>query len=111
MLQSETTERNDAIEALGIIDATVHWNLSPTKLADISIEQGLAKKASSGAINVSTGEFTSRSPKDRFIVVDNITEDTVWWGGINIPFETHKFDLFYDHAMEYLSGKEFSLSL
>jgi len=106
MLESEITERKEAIEALGIKNATIHWNLSPDELADISIEQGLAKKASSGAINVSTGEFTGRSPNDRFIVFDNITEDTIWWGDINLPFETHKFDLLYDHMMEYLSDKE-----
>ena len=106
MLESEITERNAAIEALGIKNATVHWNLAPDKLAEISIEQGIAKRASSGAINVSTGEFTGRSPNDRFIVFDNITEDTVWWGDINLPFETHKFDLLYDHMVEYLSQKE-----
>ena len=105
MLESEITGRNDAIEALGIKNATIHWNLSPDKLAEISIEQGLAKRASNGAINVSTGEFTGRSPNDRFIVFDNITEDTVWWSHINLPFETHKFDLLYDNMMEYLSGK------
>lgn len=106
MLESQITERNDAITALGIKDAIIHWNLSPDKLADISIEQGLAKKASSGAINVSTGEFTGRAPKDRFIVSDDITRDSVWWGKINQPFESDKYDLLYDEMMAYLSGKE-----
>jgi len=105
---SETTilKKNLDIEAMGIKDALINWNLAPEKLAEIAIEKENAKRASSGAINVSTGEFTGRSPNDRFIVFDNITEDTVWWGDINIPFETHKFDLLYKHVMEYLSGKE-----
>ena len=106
MSETNFSEKNGPIESMGIKDATVHWNLSPEELAEISIEQGLAKRASNGAINVSTGEFTGRSPNDRFIVFDNITEDTVWWGDINLPFETHKFDLLYDHMIEYLSGKE-----
>jgi phosphoenolpyruvate carboxykinase (ATP) len=106
MSESEIADKSNAIEALGIKDATAHWNLSPEKLAEISIEQGLAKRASSGAINVSTGEFTGRSPKDRFIVRDDITDDSVWWGDINIPFEADKFDILYDEMMEYLSGKD-----
>ncbi|HGE6719443.1 TPA: phosphoenolpyruvate carboxykinase (ATP) [Serratia marcescens] len=32
-----------------------------------------------GAVNVATGEFTGRSPKDKYIVRDDITRDTVWW--------------------------------
>ncbi len=106
MPETQTPTQAAAMAALGIKEAKAYWNLSPDELADISIKKGLAKRASSGAINVSTGEFTGRSPNDRFIVFDNITEDTVWWGDINLPFETHKFDLLYDHMVEYLSGKE-----
>ncbi|MFT5753611.1 MAG: phosphoenolpyruvate carboxykinase (ATP) [Flavobacterium sp.] len=32
-----------------------------------------------GAVNVMTGEFTGRSPKDKYIVNDNVTKDTIWW--------------------------------
>ena len=32
-----------------------------------------------GAINVMTGEFTGRSPKDKFIVMDETSKDTIWW--------------------------------
>ncbi|BEM57626.1 phosphoenolpyruvate carboxykinase [ATP] [Serratia marcescens] len=32
-----------------------------------------------GAVNVATGEFTGRSPKDKYIVRDDTTRDTVWW--------------------------------
>lgn len=106
MIEPEITSKNEAIEALGIKNAKVHWNLSPNKLAEIAIDKGMAKRASSGAININTGEFTGRSPKDRFIVKDNITQDDVWWGNINIPFDSDKFDLLYNDMVEYLSGKE-----
>lgn len=55
---------------------------------------------------VTSGEFTGRSPQDRFIVKDAITEDKVWWGNINIPFESDKFDALYKKVTNYLSGKE-----
>ena len=32
-----------------------------------------------GAVNVMTGEFTGRSPKDKYIVKDAVTENTIWW--------------------------------
>ncbi len=62
----------------------------------ITIEKGQGVEASSGALAVNTGEFTGRSPKDRFIVKDSITKDKVWWGDINIPFDPEKFDALYD---------------
>ena len=43
---------------------------------------------------------------DRFIVKDGITEDKVWWGDINIPFDADKFQKLYDKVTDYLSNKE-----
>lgn len=90
----------------GISTDKAHWNLSPEKLSQISIEKNQAERASSGAINVLTGKFTGRSPKDRFIVKDEITESKIWWGDINIPFDSEKFDQLYNKVVEHLSGKE-----
>jgi phosphoenolpyruvate carboxykinase (ATP) len=46
-----------------------------------------------GAVAVSTGIFTGRSPKDKFIVLDSVTEDTIWWDGtINRPTTPEVFD-------------------
>ncbi len=97
---------NSDLTGLGIRDAQVHWNLSPEELAEISIEKNMAVRADSGAISVNTGEFTGRSPKDRFIVRDEITEDHVWWGDINIGFDPEAFDRLHAKVTDYLSGKE-----
>jgi hypothetical protein len=72
---TETGKRanNATISDLGIKNATAFWNLSPANLAEIAIKKGQASLTSTGAINIKTGEFTGRSPKDRFIVLDNIT--------------------------------------
>ena len=90
----------------GIKNANEHWNLSSEELERITLEKGLGDATSFGAVNVDTGEFRGRSPKDRFIVKDAITEDSVWWGNINIPFDSEKFDKLYDKVVNYLSGKE-----
>ncbi|MBU46743.1 MAG: phosphoenolpyruvate carboxykinase (ATP) [Flavobacteriales bacterium] len=105
---TETGKRanNATISDLGIKNATAHWNLKPDELANISIEKKQATLTSTGAININTGEFTGRSPMDRFIVRDAITEDSVWWGEINLSFESDKFDALHQKVLDYLSGKE-----
>ncbi|EAQ99890.1 phosphoenolpyruvate carboxykinase (ATP) [Maribacter sp. HTCC2170] len=82
------------------------YQMSPAKLHDITLEKGLGKEASSGALAINTGEFTGRSPMDRFIVKDEITKDEIWWGDINIPFEPEKFDKLHQKVLDYLDGKE-----
>ncbi|MFD1094307.1 phosphoenolpyruvate carboxykinase (ATP) [Salegentibacter chungangensis] len=95
-----------SLENYGIKDATVHYQLSPKKLHRLTIEKRQGVEVLSGALAVNTGKFTGRSPKDRFIVKDEVTRDKVWWGDINIPFDPEKFDRLYDKVTEYLSGKE-----
>lgn len=94
------------LEYLGIKGAKENWNLSPEELTKISLDKDMATLTDSGAMAVNTGEFTGRSPKDRFIVKDNITKEEVWWGDINMPFDSDKFDKLYDKVVNYLSEKE-----
>lgn len=95
-----------SIDDLGIKNAIVRYQLTSDELHDISIEKGQGENTSFGAIAVKTGEFTGRSPMDRFIVKDDITEDKIWWGDINIPFDSNKFDKLYEKVTNYLSSKE-----
>jgi len=97
---------NATVESYGFKNATAHWNLDPIVLSKLSVDLGQAKGTSTGAITVDTGEFTGRSPKDRFIVKDAITEDAIWWGNINIPFDADAFDKLYDKVTNYLSEKD-----
>ena len=90
----------------GIQHTNVHYQLSPKELHDLTIEKDMGKEASSGALAVNTGEFTGRSPMDRFIVKDDITADKIWWGDINIPFESEQFDKLYDKVIAYVNEKE-----
>lgn len=95
-----------SLEKYGITNATVKYQLTPDHLHDITVKSGQGTTASSGALAVNTGEFTGRSPMDRFIVKDNITKDRVWWGAINIAFSPDKFEKLYDKVVSYLSNKE-----
>ena len=95
-----------SLKNYGIINATINYQLSPEELHRITLEKGMGKEASSGALAINTGEFTGRSPKDRFIVKDKITADKVWWGSINLPFDADKFDALQKKVTDYLSEKE-----
>lgn len=86
--------------------AAAYWNLTPAELVEEAITRGEGTLVDSGALAADTGEFTGRSPKDRFIVCDDVTENSVWWGDVNIKFDPTKFDLLYNRVCAYLSGKE-----
>lgn len=64
-----------------------------------------------GAINVMTGKFTGRSPKDKYIVKDNVTEDTVWWTSEKVkndnkPISQHVWSDLKKTVLEELSHKK-----
>jgi len=79
-------------------------NLWPSALVEKSIINGQGKLSSAGALVVKTGKFTGRSPKDRYIVKDAITEDTVDWGKVNIPIEESSYKSLYDKMMKYMES-------
>ncbi|CAM4066997.1 phosphoenolpyruvate carboxykinase (ATP) [Gillisia limnaea] len=106
MLANNQITKTISLKKYGINNNRVHYQLSPEELHQITIDKNQGVEVNSGALAVNTGEFTGRSPKDRFIVKDDETKDKVWWGDINIPFDADKFDALYDKVAEYLSQKE-----
>ena len=64
-----------------------------------------------GAVNVMTGEFTGRSPKDKYIVKDSITEDTIWWNSDkaandNKPISQTTWNALKETTVNQLSNKK-----
>jgi phosphoenolpyruvate carboxykinase (ATP) len=82
------------------------WNLSPAELVEDTILNGQGVLTNTGALAIETGEFTGRSPKDRFVVCDEKTENSVWWGDVNIKFSPEKFDALYNRMKAYMNGKD-----
>ncbi len=106
MANSTSATKTISLRNYGIDHTNIHYQLSSEDLHDITLQKGLGKESSLGAIAVNTGEFTGRSPMDRFIVKDDITSESVWWGDINIPFEPSAFDALYEKVISYLNDKE-----
>jgi len=86
--------------------AIAHWNLTPADLVEETILQGQGELTDSGALAIDTGEFTGRSPKDKFTIFDSETENTVWWGDVNIKFDEGKFDQMFTRMAAYVTNRE-----
>ncbi|MDB4921650.1 phosphoenolpyruvate carboxykinase (ATP) [Mucilaginibacter sp.] len=85
---------------------TVFYQLNAAELVDAALKRDEGVLADTGALAIDTGEFTGRSPKDRFIVEDDITRDSVWWGKVNIKFDAGKFDALFEKVTDYLAGRD-----
>jgi phosphoenolpyruvate carboxykinase (ATP) len=79
----------------------IHYQLSPEELVQHSIRIGEGVLNDTGALVIRTGEFTGRSPKDKFTVRDESTADSVHWNEFNIPIEPKYFDIIFKKVLEY----------
>ena len=106
MKNTNQHEKMISLDQYGIKNAKINYQLTSEELQAIAVKKGQGVETNTGVLAVNTGEFTGRSPKDRFIVKDDVTKDRVWWGDINIPFQPEKFDKLYNKVVDYLSNKE-----
>ena len=108
----------EQLKALGVLDPVeIYHNLSYDELYQHETDPSLtgyekAYKTKSGALSVDTGIFTGRSPKDKYIVMDENTKDNVWWadpnkkGSDNKPIDHKTWEHFRMLCQKELSGKK-----
>jgi phosphoenolpyruvate carboxykinase (ATP) len=95
-----------ALTRLGLTSLDrIHYQLSPQELTQDTLRTGEGVLSDTGALVIKTGEFTGRSPKDKFIVKDAITEDTIHWNEFNLPIDEKYFDIVQKEIMNYLDQK------
>jgi phosphoenolpyruvate carboxykinase (ATP) len=85
---------------------TVHWNQSMPILYEHTVRRGEGEVVAGGAYSVRTGRFTGRTPRDKYIVEEPGTTDTVAWGKINQPVDPVRFDSLHQRMLAYLQGRE-----
>jgi len=90
----------------GISSKKINYNLTCEELYSICFKNNLGRLTENNVLAVNTGKFTGRSPKDRYIVKDKITENKVWWGNINTPISEEIFQNIYSKLVTYISNKE-----
>jgi phosphoenolpyruvate carboxykinase (ATP) len=96
------------LQALGLQSKQItHYQLSAKELTQQTLSRGEGELNDTGALVIKTGEFTGRSPKDKFIVEDDTTKEFVHWNDFNIPISEKHFDQLYDKLIAHLNKNEY----
>ena len=85
---------------------TIHANLGTAALVEHALANGEGQLAKHGALVVETGEHTGRSAKDKFIVRDAETEDSVWWGKVNASITPEQFAALKEDFLAAVAKKD-----
>ncbi|OIJ19256.1 phosphoenolpyruvate carboxykinase (ATP) [Anaerobacillus alkalidiazotrophicus] len=96
---------NISLEKL-LTNTEVYRNLSVPQLVEVAIKRGEGKLTNTGALRVSTGKYTGRSPKDKYIVKEPTTEQKIAWGAVNQSIEEEKFEALFADVLQYLNEKQ-----
>lgn len=95
------------LENIGIINPkAVYRNLCPAKLIELALQRNEGSLTSTGALVVTTGKYTGRSPKDKFIVDTPTIHNEIAWGKVNKPISREKFNSLKNKITDYFQNRE-----
>ena len=83
-----------------------YWNLGTAQLLEHAVQRHEGLFASGGSFVVRTGQFTGRSPRDKFIVRDSVTADSVNWGPVNQEMSEFHFDMLHAKMTAFWQGQD-----
>src|ERR1700760_1313181 len=104
----ETGVRNGAYGAdkFGLKNLkALNWNFGAPQLYEHALRTGEAELSADGALCADTGEFTGRSPKDKFTVRDATTDKNMWWAG-NQSITAEQFSALYAEFLKHAEGMQ-----
>lgn len=85
---------------------TVHHNLQPAELFELAMQREEGVLSKGGALVTRTGQYTGRSPDDKFTVISDSTRDKIWWGKEHKSIDSDTFMRLRARVCSYLQGKE-----
>ncbi|WP_417589613.1 phosphoenolpyruvate carboxykinase [Pararhodobacter oceanensis] len=85
---------------------SVFYNQIEPALVQAAVERGEGTLGKGGALLVTTGQYTGRSPKDKFVVRSPAVEDSIWWEN-NAPMTPEAFDTLYDDMTAHMKGGDY----
>lgn len=95
------------VEQHGIVNYTrVFYNPPTPELIEQAVRRQEGLLSHLGPLVVRTGTFTGRAPDDKFVVQEPSSEEKIWWGQVNRPFDPVDFDRIHHRMLAYLQGKE-----
>jgi phosphoenolpyruvate carboxykinase (ATP) len=105
MLEQGIRNPEYGVDKFGFTDLeAVNWNLLEPELYERALTGGEAQLTSGGALCAETGVHTGRSPKDKYIVCDDLTDETVWWEN-NGKMTPAQFARLYQDFIAHSCGK------
>lgn len=84
----------------------LYKNLAVADLVEHAVRRGEGVLADTGALVIHTGKYTGRSPKDRFIVMQDSVKDKINWGDVNMPVDAAVYNNLYNQVKNYLNEKD-----
>ncbi len=86
--------------------AAAHWNAPVAALYEHGLRRGEGVLALGGGFVTTTGEYTGRSPRDKFIVDEPGSSADIWWGPVNNRIDEPHFDIVHKRVLAFLQGRE-----
>ncbi|HSJ88638.1 MAG TPA: phosphoenolpyruvate carboxykinase (ATP) [Anaerolineales bacterium] len=83
-----------------------YWNLTTEALYEEAIFRNEGATVAGGPFVAFTGKHTARSANDKFVVRHADSENNIWWGGYNRPFDGEKFEGLYGRMLGFLQGRD-----
>jgi phosphoenolpyruvate carboxykinase (ATP) len=104
---SPRTRSPVGLDAQGLSNLrNVYWNLATPALYEEAVKRDEGMIAHLGPLVVRTGQFTGRSPNDKFIVDTLNSHAQIWWGKVNRPIAPDRFEELHRRMASYLQGKD-----
>lgn len=101
MLKAGTQVIDKHLSSLSVV-----WNLSTSQLVEQALSRGEGQLTSTGAFATTTGKFTGRSPKDKYIVDEPSVHDSIDWGSVNQPISEAQFDRIYERLLHFMKTRD-----
>jgi len=100
-------DTSSSVDRLFTIKPPVGRNLPVSKLVEMALARQEGVLSNTSALCCTTGNYTGRSPKDRFIVDEDSVHSQIAWGNVNKPISPETFENLYQRALAYLETKEY----
>jgi len=105
--QADSIRGDYSLDSLGLTNLhRAYWNLPMEALYEECIFRGEGNISRMGPLVVNTGKHTARAAGDKFVVRETTTEDNIWWGPYNKPFDGEKFDALFARMQGYFQGRD-----
>lgn len=100
---STKVNENELLKVLA--NNEVHYNLPVPRLVETALARREGVLTDTGAFSTTTGKYTGRSPRDKFIVDEPSVHNNIAWGSVNRPISPENFERIYQRLLQYLQDK------